>query len=93
MRSGSAKLRIVFVRDIRLVISHAVRAGKDTSKKYRVVSSALDFEPNTFVVFIQIRTSRYLVCNIVLEVNVRIYMHIGTFCKGIVSPEFVLHSG
>ena len=53
-----------------------------------MVSSALDFEPNTFVVFIQIRTSRYLECNIILEVNDRIYMHIGTFCKGTVFPEF-----
>jgi len=32
LRSGSAKVRIVFVRGSRLVVSYAVRAGKDTSK-------------------------------------------------------------
>jgi len=56
-----------------------------------VVSSTLDFELYTIVLFIQIRTSRYLESNITLEVNDRTYMHIGTVCKGTVSPEF-LHS-
>ena len=69
LRSGSATVSIVFVRGSRLVVSHAVTAGKDTMKYYRVVSCTLDFEPNTFVVFIQIRTSRYLECNIILEVK------------------------
>mgnify|MGYP000025295963 CR=1 FL=1 len=55
-----------------------------------MVSSTLDFEPNTFVVFIQIRTSRYLECNIILEVNDRTYMHIGTVCEDTVSPEFYI---
>jgi len=32
--------------------------------------------------------SHYLECNIILEANIRIYMHIGTVCKGTVSPEF-----
>ena len=53
-----------------------------------MVNSTLDFELYIFVLFIQIQTSRYLECNIILEVNVRIYMHIGTFCKGTVFPEF-----
>ena len=53
-----------------------------------MVGSTIDFEPNTFVVFIQIRTSRYLEWNIILEVSVRIYMHIGTFCKGTVPHSF-----
>ena len=47
-----------------------------------MVSSTLDFELYTFVLFIQIRTSCYLECNIILEVNVLTYMHIGTVCKG-----------
>jgi len=42
----------------------------------------------TFVLFIQIQTSRYLECCITLEVNGRTYMHIGTICKGTFSPEF-----
>jgi len=46
----------------------------------------------TFVLFIQIRTSRYQECTITLEVNDRKYMHIVTICKGTVSPE-LLHSG
>ena len=36
----------------------------------------------TFVLVIQIRTSRYLECTITLEVNDRTYMQIGTVCKG-----------
>jgi len=54
-----------------------------------VVSSTLDLELYTFVLFIQIQTSRYLESNISLEVNDRTYMHIGTVCKGIVSPQFL----
>jgi len=53
-----------------------------------VVSSTLDFELYTFVLFTQIQTSRYLESNISLEVNDRTYMHIATVCKGTVSPEF-----
>jgi len=49
-----------------------------------VVSSTLDYELYTFVLFIRIRTSRHLECNITLEVNDRTYMHIGTVCKGTV---------
>ena len=70
------------------LVSHAVRAGKDTRKQYRVVSSTLDLELYTFVLFIQIQTSRYLESNISLEVNDRTYMHIATVCKDTVSPEF-----
>ena len=70
------------------MVSHAVRAGKCTRKLYRVVSSTLDFKVYTFVLYIQIRTSRYLECSITLEVNDRTYMHIGTVCKFTVSPEF-----
>jgi len=58
-----------------------------------VVSSTLDFELYTFGLFIQIRTSRYLECNITLEVNDRTYMHIGTVCKGTVSPQFFYTGG
>ena len=54
-----------------------------------MVSSTLDFELYTFVLFIQIRTSRYLESYITLEVNDQTYMHIGTVCKGTVSLEFV----
>jgi len=46
------------------------------------VSSTLDFELYTFVLVIQIRTSRYLECTITLEVNDRTYMQVGTVCKG-----------
>ena len=74
----------MFVRGSRLRVSHAIRAVRDTKKLYRAVTSTLDFEPNTFVLFTQIRTSRYLECNIILEVNNRAYMHIGTVCKGTV---------
>ena len=62
------------------MVSHAVRAGKGMRKLYRVVSSKLDFELYTFVLFIQIRTSRYLECSITLEVNDRTYMRLGTVC-------------
>ena len=71
-----------------VVVSHGVRAGKGTRKQYWVVSSTLDFELYTFVLFTQIQTGRYLESNISLEVNDRTYMHIGTVCKGTVSPEF-----
>ena len=47
-----------------------------------MVSATLDFELYTFVLVIQIRTSRYLECNITLEVNDRTYMQVGTVCKG-----------
>ena len=79
---------MVFVRGSRLVVSHSVSTGKGTRKLYRVVSSTLDLELYTFVLFIQIQTSRYLESNISLYVNDRTYMHIGTVCKGTVSPEF-----
>ena len=59
-----------------VVVSHVVRAGKDTRKQYRVVSSTLDFELYTFVLVIQIRTRCYLECNITLEVNDWTYMYI-----------------
>jgi len=54
-----------------------------------VASSTLDFKLYTLVLVIQIQTSRYLECNITLEVNDWTYMYIGTVCKGTVSPEFV----
>ena len=52
-----------------------------------VVSATLDFELYTFVLVIQIRTSRYLESNITLEVNDRTYMHIGTVCTGTFYPR------
>jgi len=53
-----------------------------------VVSSTLDFELYTFILSMQIRTSRYLECYITLEVNDQTYMHIGTVCKGSFPRDF-----
>jgi len=53
----------------------------------------MQLELYTFFLFIQIRTSRYLECNITLEVNDWTYMHIGTVCKGTNFPQSYLHSG
>jgi len=47
-------VRIVFVRGSRLVVSHAIRTGKDTMKSYRVVSSTLAIKLYKFVLVIQI---------------------------------------
>jgi len=52
----------------------------------------LDSELYTFVLVIQIRTSRYLESTISLKKDDRTYTHIWTSCKGTVSPEF-LHGG
>ena len=88
LRSGSTMYVVYSYVVVDWVVSHEVRAGKGTRNLYRVVSSTLDYELYTCVLFIRIRTSCHLECNITLEVNDRIYMHIGTVCKGTVSPEF-----
>ena len=49
----------------------------------------MQLELYKFFLFIQIRTSRYLECNITLEVNDRTYMHIGTVCKGTSFPRVI----
>jgi len=70
-----------------LFTSFKCELGRERARWNRIEWSVLDFELYTFVLVIQIRTSRYLESTISLKKDDRTYTHIWTSCKGTVSQE------